>query len=74
MKPLQDLKYIKLPASTGYRTFDEFLDVNNISENEINEHIINTYIKTTKSKIFRYEDMTLMKYMKHYQNLMIIIN
>lgn len=59
MKPLQDyikdLKYIKLPASTGYRTFDEFLDVNNISENEINEHIINTYIKTTKSKIFRYD-------------------
>ena len=39
MKTLQnyikDLKYIKLPASTGYRTFNEFLDVNNISENEI---------------------------------------
>ena len=51
---IKDLKYIKLPASTGYRTFNEFLDVNNISENEINEHIINTYIKTTKSKIFRY--------------------
>lgn len=52
---VEDLKYIKLPASTGYRTFDEFLDVNNISENEINEHIINAYIKTTKSKIFRYD-------------------
>ena len=52
---IKDLKYIKLPASTGYRTFNEFLDVNNISENEINEHIIDTYIKTTKSKIFRYD-------------------
>lgn len=55
MKKLSDyIREISLPAADGYRTFEEFIDVNHISEEQINERIIDTYLKTSQSNVFRY--------------------
>lgn len=53
MKSLQEhIKSVTLPKSVGYRTFDEFLDINNITDDMITDDVIETYMKTSNSNIF----------------------